>query len=169
MATCLARKHLLKFFKSIFLTASSITKLLRGLFGKITFSTSIIYSKHFFLLYILVDVLIQMLIYLLVTFLVNYYFYALILLTNSLVDVLIFVLVDVLHDLLLNSFFLWFTHLFNARRLSWRPRAANRELRYISTDCSDQEEDQNLQKLDPPVSNTNHARPEPLYGFKYSP
>ena len=38
-----------KFFKSIFLTASSISKLLRGLIGKIAFSTRIIYSKHFIL------------------------------------------------------------------------------------------------------------------------
>ena len=37
-----------KCFKSLLLTASSISKLLRGLFGKIAFSTWIIYSKHCF-------------------------------------------------------------------------------------------------------------------------
>jgi len=78
----------------------------------------------------LVDVLIQMLIYLLVNFLVTYHFFALILLINGLVDVLIFVLVNVLCDFLLNSFFLWFTHLFNARKF----RAVNREMGYFSTD-----------------------------------
>ena len=40
-----------KFFKPIFFTASSISKLLRGLFGRTIFSTLIIYSKQNFPIY----------------------------------------------------------------------------------------------------------------------
>ena len=54
-------------------------------------------------------------------------------------------MVDVLRDFLFNSFFLWFAHLFNARK----SKAANQELGYVSKNCLDQEEDQNRQKRDP--------------------
>jgi len=102
-----------------------------------------------------------MLIYLVVNFLVDYYFFALVLLTNGLVDVLIFVLVDVLRNFLLNSFYLWFVHLFNVKKsfLSQQPaenwdifqRTVRAKKQTLTTD--------NLTSLFQIQTISNHAKP----------
>jgi len=112
-----------------------------------------------------------MLIYLLVNFLVNYYFFAFILLTNGLIEVLIFVLVDVLRDFLLNSFFLWFTHLFNAKKIH-NFTTTNQEQEYFSTENLDQEEGHSHEQLDPLFqiqTISSHAKPWTFIWFQIQP
>ena len=113
-----------------------------------------------------------MLIDLLVNFLVDYYFFAFILLTNGLVDVLIFVLVDILHGFLLNSFFLWFTHLFNVKKFTTLSQQPAKNCNILQRRIWTKKKAMTANNWPPCFKykpSPTMPSPEPLYAFKYSP